>query len=398
MMSDIPESGDSFPPAIPLISETDLVQGGGREAIDNRPHALLADRTAFLKAALEIVEAELAELIPAVNSINGANIEPSSIPLNRVSGEEDSLDIATTYSSPPITLHFGASPDHTWPYDLGLCLTSNHRSAAGLGSFNLADGYAMYAASSATGRYGDYAFVAFRSENPLSPDNTDLVAAYLGSSKQAAVFSNLIHNTSAEAAGQGYGLKVNGAILPFTGSHEALYPKGDPQPEMGDIVVDGDTVVRRDVSDTIADAHLSSEPLMKYAVGIFALQVVDVAPVCLSETVTAYREEQVKDDEGDDVVRQVPYQTSRVRAEYQHLVEENHVILVNSVGEGQVNVCGENGNIEKGDLIVTSSMPGKGMKQDDDILRTSSVARARESVTFTSPGEVKMVACIYLCG
>jgi len=75
-----------------------------------------------------------------------------------------------------------------------------------------------------------------------------------------------------------------------------------------------------------------------------------------------------------------------------------HHIQINSVGEGAINVIGENGDISKGDLIVTSSTPGKGMKQSDDIVRNYTVAKAREDVTFSSPTEVKMVACIYMCG
>jgi hypothetical protein len=43
-------------------------------------------------------------------------------------------------------------------------------------------------------------------------------------------------------------------------------------------------------------------------------------------------------------------------------------------------------------------MPGKGMKQDDDIVRNYTVAKSREAVTFSSPEEVKQIACIYLCG
>jgi hypothetical protein len=61
-------------------------------------------------------------------------------------------------------------------------------------------------------------------------------------------------------------------------------------------------------------------------------------------------------------------------------------------------VCGEVGNIFAGDLIVTSSIAGKGMKQSDDIIRAKTVAKAREAVTFTDPTQVKMIACIYLCG
>jgi hypothetical protein len=71
---------------------------------------------------------------------------------------------------------------------------------------------------------------------------------------------------------------------------------------------------------------------------------------------------------------------------------------MNSLGEGQVNVCGENGDIEIGDLIVTSSIRGKGMRQSDDIVRNYTVAKSREAVTFSSPTEVKTIACIYLCG
>jgi hypothetical protein len=43
-------------------------------------------------------------------------------------------------------------------------------------------------------------------------------------------------------------------------------------------------------------------------------------------------------------------------------------------------------------------MAGKGMKQADDIMRSRTVAKAREAVTFTDPTQVKMIACIYLCG
>lgn len=77
------------------------------------------------------------------------------------------------------------------------------------------------------------------------------------------------------------------------------------------------------------------------------------------------------------------------------------LVSVNSVGEGRINVCGRGGDItggKDGDLIVSSDMPGKGMKQSDDVVRGNSVARARESVTFDHPDQVRQIACIYLCG
>jgi hypothetical protein len=84
--------------------------------------------------------------------------------------------------------------------------------------------------------------------------------------------------------------------------------------------------------------------------------------------------------------------------EVEEIATHFYPVSVNALGEGQVNVCGENGDIEAGDLIVTSSMPGKGMRQDDDLIRSYTVAKSRESVTFSSPDEVKMIACIYMCG
>jgi hypothetical protein len=43
-------------------------------------------------------------------------------------------------------------------------------------------------------------------------------------------------------------------------------------------------------------------------------------------------------------------------------------------------------------------MPGKGMKQDDDLMRNYTIAKSRENVTFASPTEVKMIACTYHAG
>ena len=74
------------------------------------------------------------------------------------------------------------------------------------------------------------------------------------------------------------------------------------------------------------------------------------------------------------------------------------LMAVNAVGEGQMSVIGEAGDLAAGDLIVTSSTAGKGMKQSDDIVRGKTVARSREAISFSSSTEIKTVACIYLCG
>jgi hypothetical protein len=59
-------------------------------------------------------------------------------------------------------------------------------------------------------------------------------------------------------------------------------------------------------------------------------------------------------------------------------------IVVNSVGEGGILVCSVNGNIENGDYLVTSKIPGLAMKQDDDVLRSSTIAKATIDCDFTS--------------
>ena len=58
-------------------------------------------------------------------------------------------------------------------------------------------------------------------------------------------------------------------------------------------------------------------------------------------------------------------------------------IRVNSLGEGAIWICNEDGNIENGDYIMTSSIPGYGCKQDDDILHNYTVAKITCNVNFT---------------
>jgi hypothetical protein len=75
-----------------------------------------------------------------------------------------------------------------------------------------------------------------------------------------------------------------------------------------------------------------------------------------------------------------------------------YMIMLSALGEGLINVSGMNGNIEAGDLITSSTIKGKGMKQSDGIVRNYTVAKARESVVFDNSEQVKQIACIYMCG
>ena len=190
------------------------------------------------------------------------------------------------------------------------------------------------------------------------------------------------------AGGPTYGLTVTGGTAPFTGCHDGLLLKGTTV-VAGDIIVDtGVIVATSGVTDTITEVAVSATANQKGAIGVFAtistqipniLQIPVIVPVW-------------QDNEWVDTVE---YELNPI---YQPIVDTHNYIAINSVGEGQINVCGEGGNFQVGDLIVCSSTLGKGMKQTDDIVRNTTVAKIREAVTFASPTDVQLVSCIYLCG
>ena len=89
------------------------------------------------------------------------------------------------------------------------------------------------------------------------------------------------------------------------------------------------------------------------------------------------------------------------------LPEGKAQVYVNGLGEGKVWVTNKSGDITNGDYITTSIVPGYGMKQSDDILRSCTVAKCAESVdwsqvtdTVTHDGvEYKkyLIGCTYHC-
>jgi hypothetical protein len=175
-----------------------------------------------------------------------------------------------------------------------------------------------------------------------------------------------------------------GATGPFTGSHEGAMRNGAPY-QPGDIVVDVQCLMRNGYSNTFFEVARSMQANQAGVIGVITydngpmnkvnLLAACPGPIEISPTGYAYG----------------PPEFNAVKNDYM-------VVQFNALGEGQINVCGQGGNIQAGDLIVTSSIPGKGMRQDDDIVRGRTVAKARESITFANEGEVKTVACIYLCG
>lgn len=175
------------------------------------------------------------------------------------------------------------------------------------------------------------------------------------------------------ADGKGRMFASNG-FQTFTGAHLAFVLKTQTL-NIGDIVVDDVVKIRESINTVITSIQQSTTSNDKKAVGIYTG---DRFTYNEMEIITGFLES-------------LPMNEVLALSQYD-------CIMMNSLGEGQVNVCGENGNIEKGDLITTSNTTGKGMKQADDIIRNYTVAKAREDVTFSSASDTAMIGCIYLCG
>ena len=201
-------------------------------------------------------------------------------------------------------------------------------------------------------------------------------AITLDTSRYATVHQNLGATTAIALAGTTYSgfagsgdgiMNIADGYLPFTGCHVALI-ESNILPEIGDIVCDKKVVFKIDVSNTVTEVVTSYKVNDKSAIGVYCSQG-------SNETIL-------------DISKKTWY----------NLTQKFDIIHINSVGEGMINVCGQNGDLEIGDLITTSHILGKGMKQSDDIIRNYTVAKVRENVKFDCPDQVKMVACIYLCG
>ena len=73
-------------------------------------------------------------------------------------------------------------------------------------------------------------------------------------------------------------------------------------------------------------------------------------------------------------------------------------LFINSLGEGGIKVCNENGNIENGDLLCSSSITGIAMKQDDDIVRNYTIGKSTMDYNFINENDYKLIGCVYYCG
>jgi len=219
-----------------------------------------------------------------------------------------------------------------------------------------------------------------------------------------------VEGNSQSTSGYDFYSSGNGSnYLPFTGTHEGLAPKNF-NAEFGDILVDVDIVVKKNLSNCICSHAITTTAQQKGVIGVYT-SITDLPALTVKmddDEYEAYKK--LKDDAKPRPKKKIKQCKVAVFNKpkgltdedvilYENMRNQYSLITFNAVGEGQINVCDEGGNIEIGDYICTSNTPGKGMKQDDDLTHNYTVAKAREAVDWTQePKKTKTIACIYLCG
>lgn len=254
---------------------------------------------------------------------------------------------------------------------------------------------------------------AIRAENvgtnaAISAASTSGVAIGVFSNSGNGIYANSNTNTAiigesnttrgVEGIGVTYDFYASGGGAnygPFTGAHDALMNKNKAsRAKPGDILVDVQLVNRRNMSNTIFEVDLSGQEKQTSVIGV----LVGHADLAIDGPLPV----------GIIISKMDKIKTPELEATYNQLkarvVQQYSAVMVNALGEGQINVCAEGGDIQPGDFICTSSVPGKGMRQldngvPDTVLRSYTVAKAREGVSWgANDNSFKTIACTYHCG
>ena len=279
----------------------------------------------------------------------------------------------------PIAGFTGAGIFRTGQYNgFGIAGLANADSTVGVAGQNAYNSYNAFG-----GYFANSTAVGGTTHRSLAGMANNTQAGVFGFSGTNAWLAN--SNYAVQTLGDVYvdgDITATGTITPFTGMHDGLLDSASTR-EIGDILIDSQLLIRRNISNTLFLMEISTVPNQP-SIGVYSgTRSSDYVPVA-----------------ADKEWEQKPFGEENfptIDPQYADYFIDRDTIISNSLGEGQVNVCGEGGNIAAGDLIATSSVLGKGMKQADDILRSYTVAKAREAATF-SGSEIKQIACIYLCG
>lgn len=291
-------------------------------------------------------------------------------------GPSGTLYVNTPSGLSPGISSYNNSPAVPAVYGSNASTTNSFIGGAGVwGTASACNGVLGWATTTGVGVYG-VASVAGGTGQGVRGVNQ---ASTGGTVTSGIVGSSLAYDFYADGAGTNYG--------PFTGAHDVLVPVA-VNIATGYIVCDVELVVAKNISNT----------LFKVAVSTVANQV-PVGIMVLNNGLLANAQPAAFIERVDWTEIDGNMQSTTVMCpEYDTVKDLYNYCAVNAVGEGQVYVCGESGNLAAGDLIVTSSVAGVGMKQSDNIVRNITVAKVRQAITFNDLTTPVLVACIYLCG
>ena len=159
------------------------------------------------------------------------------------------------------------------------------------------------------------------------------------------------------------------SVLNFTGKHRCVFADAGPERWIGAVVVA--TGLYRNLDDTtvpgidesIPVVALSTSPSQKSVFGVIS----------------------AVDNDGVFSVGNLRFSVAL----------PGRRVVVNAAGEGGILVCDENGPIETGDLLVTSSTPGHSMRQADDVVRACTIAKATCACRFENTTSA-LIGCVYV--
>jgi hypothetical protein len=109
---------------------------------------------------------------------------------------------------------------------------------------------------------------------------------------------------------------------------------------------------------------------------------VDNGTVSLSSTLPAVRLSSTPNDKA--VFGALVSEAPLPEGHWYNFSEGERFGIVNALGDGRVWVSNINGDIQAGDYITTSAIPGYGQRQDDDLLHSYTLGKATETVDWSS--------------
>lgn len=222
----------------------------------------------------------------------------------------------------------------------------------------------------------------------------------------------------------------NGAYGPFTGAHDAFIRK-DGGGEIGQVVCDRAVLFRSGVNDGVTRVEVSSTPMDPTAFGVISAKgefdhngLLGSLGEMSAEEADYTRKERIAIAYERGLIDRVEYQAfmdtpkaylpeevenitkPKGTAVKRALSETDYRLTVNSVGEGAALVCNEGGDLQAGDLLCTSSVPGHLMKQPSfdiggqqvQLVTNYTVAKVREAYAFADENDKKLLLVFYMGG